>query len=307
MRLLPLLLLLTACLPKAPPPPPVIGAIAWDVDGASVPAGTLRVMHVATTGARERIVVEGGGKDFLDLPVYVYVYEHPTRGTVLIDTGFPRRTADNVKNYPGKQSADLLSLRMHRPAADQLEDIGRTAGDVKNVVVTHMHPDHIGGIEDFPDAALWVSRDEWESAGERTALGKPDTSPFDGHAVVKRVEFTGTAPYGPFPGSVDLFGDGSIVLLPAPGHTPGHMAVVVNLPGGSFLFTGDCAWIDRHWTGPELKSKLVRSLLEADWERNWANQHRIHEWSMASPDLIVVAGHEPANLERLKAWPEAYE
>ncbi len=306
MRFLPLLLL-TACLPKTPPAPPVVGAIAWEVDRASVPPGTFRVMHVATTGARERIVVDGGGGDFMDLPVYVYVYEHPTEGTVLIDTGFGRRTANDPKDYPGAQAAKLLSLRMHRPAADQLEDIGRDVGDVRNVVVTHMHADHVGGIEDFPNAALWVARDEWESAGERTALGKPDTSPFESHAAVKMVEFTGTAPYGPFAGHVDLFGDGSIIIIPAGGHTPGHVAVMVNLPSGSFLLTGDCAWIDRHWTGPELKSKLVRSLLEDDWERNWANQHRLHEWSKAYPELTVIAGHEPANLERLKAWPEAYE
>jgi glyoxylase-like metal-dependent hydrolase (beta-lactamase superfamily II) len=196
---------------------------------------------------------------------------------------------------------------MHIPAADQLEDIGKAPDDVRNVVITHMHPDHVGGIEDFPHAAMWVGRDDWESADEAGPLGRPDTSPFDQHAVVKTVEFTGTAPYGPFNGHVDLFGDGSIILLPAPGHTPGHMAVLVNLPGGSFLLTGDCAWIDRHWTEPALKGSLVRSLVEDDWERNWANQWRIHEWSKTFPGLTVVAGHERANLEALKRWPEAYE
>jgi len=307
--LIPLLLLLplTACLPKVPPAPPVIAGIVWEVERDSVPPGTLRVMHVATTGARERIVVQGGGGDRLDLPVYVYVYEHPIHGTVLIDTGFGRRTAADTADYPGTRATNLLSLVMGTPAADQLKDIGKDVGDVKNVVVTHMHADHIGGIEDFPNAALWVARSEWESADERTALGKPDTSPFANHAAVKLVEFTGTQPYGPFPGHVDLFDDGSVILIPAAGHTPGHVAVMVNLPSGSFLFTGDCAWIDRHWTGPELKSSLVRSLLEDDWERNWSNQWRIHEWAAAYPELTVVAGHEPANLTKLKAWPEAYE
>ncbi len=307
MRYVLLMLLLVGCGPTVPPPAPVVGPILWEVDREALPGGTLRVMHVATTRAKERLVVDGGGGDELVLPVYVYVFEHPSEGVVLIDAGFPRRSAADPRDYPGATAARLLKLTVEAPAADLLKDIGRAEADVLNVVVTHMHSDHIGGIEDFPNAALWVHRAEWESADERGPLGKPDTSPFADHAVVKTVEFTATKPYGPFGGHVDLFGDGSVVLLPAPGHTPGHMAVMLNLPSGSFLFTGDCAWVDRHWTEPSLKSRLVRNLIEDDWERNWANQWRIHEWAEAHPELTVVAGHEPANLERLKRWPDAYE
>ena len=309
----PLLLLsllpLLACAPKTVPPTPDIPTFSWSVDRDALPGGSLRVLHVATTRAREKIVVQGGGRDFMELPVFVYVFEHPTEGVVLIDAGFPRRTAVDPHDYPGRTASNLLGLTMEpgAAAADRLPEIGVQPDDVRHVVMTHMHADHIGGIEDFPRSALWVARPEWEAADERGPLGKPDTSPFAGHTAVKLVEFQTTAAYGPFVGPVDLFGDGSVVLLPAPGHTAGHTAVLVNLKGGSFLFTGDCAWIDRHYTGPELKSPLVRGLLEFDWEVNYESQWRVRAFADAHPEVTVVSGHEPANLERLKSWPEAYE
>ncbi len=307
--LLLLLLPLIACLPKTVPPTPDLPTFSWSVDRDALPGGTLRVLHVATTRAREKLVVQGGGDEFLDLPVYVYVFEHPTEGVVLIDAGFPRRTAVDPHDYPGRTSTQALRLTMEPggAAADRLPEIGVSADEVRHVVMTHMHSDHIGGIEDFPRAALWVSRPEWEAADEAGPLGKPDTSPFEKHDVVKLVEFPTSDLYGPFAGHLDLFGDGSMILLPTPGHTAGHLSVLVNLPSGSFLFTGDCAWTDVHWTGPAVKSGLVRKLIEHDWERNWESQWRVKAFAEAYPEVMVVAGHEVANLTRLKSWPDPYE
>lgn len=303
-----LLALLVGCAPRALPPSSIPIAASWQVDHEAMPALTLRALLVAETGATEAQVLQGGGSAKWVLPVFSYVIEHPTEGLVLLDAGFPRRTAEDVGSYPGRQIANLLGLRMEpgHAVADRLPEIGHDAAAVSHVVVTHMHPDHVGGLEDFPQARLWVGAGEWKSAFGTGGLGRIDSSPYADHADVQHVDFAGTPLLGPFDGSVDLFGDGTIVLVPLPGHTPGHLGAFVNLAGGSFLFTGDCAWVERHWSGPEPKSSLVRGLLEHDWRANWTSQWRIHAFAKDHPELMVVAGHEPSMVERLKPWPEPY-
>jgi glyoxylase-like metal-dependent hydrolase (beta-lactamase superfamily II) len=302
-------LLLSGCAGKAVVPESLPDLPSWSVDRSTLPGGTLRVLPVAVTHGPENTVVQGGGNALLELPVYVYVFEHPTHGPVLIDAGFPRRTSVDVADYPGKQMANLLGVEMEPGSAvvDRLGEIGRSTDDVEHIVITHMHADHIGGVEDFPGATLHVGEGEWESAYEAGFLGKPDVSPFDGRTSVDHLSFGDTAPYGPFEGHRDLFGDGSVVVMPAGGHTPGHVAVLVNLAGGSYLIAGDCAWVDRHWVGPEPKGALVRGSLEYDWRQNWGNQWRIHAFAKANPNVVVLAGHEPATGDRVPLWPTAIE
>lgn len=307
--LLTALALLGGCAHTPIPSPPDLSSFTWAVQRDQLPPLSARVLVVAWTAGRERIVVEGGDSELVEMPVYAFVLEHPTEGLVLIDPGFGRRTATDPGDYPGKQASRLLRLRMEPGAAvaDRLAEIGHSPADVRHMVVTHLHSDHVGGVEDFPDAALWVHRDEWEAAGERSPLGtKPDLRPFENLPYIKTFDFTGTDPYGPFEGHIDLFGDRSVILLPTPGHTVGHISVLLNLGEQSLLIVGDAAWIDRHWKEGLPKGQLVRSLLEEDWKKNMGNLWRIRQWAEQHPDLLILAGHEASALEWLKPWPEAY-
>ena len=312
MRVLPvvaLAFLIAGCASRKAPPAPDITAPAISVDRDALPGGTLRVLPVAMTQAPGHLVVQGADSAVQQLPVFVYVFEHPTQGVVLIDAGFPRRTSVDFASYPGRSQAKTLGLSMDPggAAVDRLSDAGLEAAAVSHVVLTHMHPDHVGGIEDFPGATLVVTSDEWAAREKGGALGKPDTSPFVDHAKIDQVALDQGA-FGPFAAHRDLFGDGSLLILDTPGHTAGHVSVLLNLRGTTFLFTGDAAWTDPHWTpSPQLKSPLVRGLLEHDWKANWDTQWRIRAFADANRDVIVVAGHEVANLTRLRAWPEAYE
>lgn len=301
--------LLSGCASRKAPPVPDVTAPAVSIDRDTLPGGTLRVLPVAMTEAQGNLVVQGADTAVIQLPVFVYVFEHPTRGVVLIDAGFPRRTSVDSADYPGRGMAKTLGLSMEPggAAVDRLAEAGIDSGAVTHVVLTHMHPDHVGGIEDFPTAKLVVTSDEWAARETGGALGKPDLSPFAAHAQVQQVALDGGG-LGPFVAHLDLFGDGSLLILQAPGHTAGHVSVLLSLRETTFLFTGDAAWTDAHWTpSPKMKSPLVRGLLEHDWRANWDTQWRIRAFADANPAVIVVAGHEIANLTRLRAWPETYE
>ncbi|MCO4772123.1 MAG: MBL fold metallo-hydrolase [Deltaproteobacteria bacterium] len=297
---------LAGCATSKPPPAPELSPASWSVDRESLPEGTLRMVQVATTASPGNLVVQGAPNRRVELPVYVYVFEHPAQGVTLIDTGFGRRTAADSEAYPGKRMTNLLSLTMTEGAAlaDRLPEAGLATEDVAHVVLTHMHPDHVGGLEDFPEATLHIASSEWTTRLDGSALGSIDPSPFEGHANVTEFTWTET-PVGPFAQTVDLFGDGSLIALSTPGHTPGHTSFLVNLPGGSYLITGDAAWVDPHWQAPAMKSPLVRSLLEHDWQANWESQWRIRRFAMDHIHLVVLSGHDAKNAERLPVWPEA--
>ncbi|MBA2320696.1 MAG: MBL fold metallo-hydrolase [Deltaproteobacteria bacterium] len=289
------------------PPPPARTTWSWEPDRAALPDVSIRALHVATIEMAEKHVVSGGkGKDGQRAPVTVYVLEHPTEGLVLIDAGYGRRTLADPLDYPGKLVNRLLELEMKTTLADRLGDIGRDIGDVRHAVLTHLHHDHSGGVEDLPpETTVWISEREAYAGDRRRPLGGYDPSPYTTRKF-RYFPFVGAGAYGPFAHHADLFGDGSVIVLDAPGHTMGEVCVLVNRPTKSYLFTGDAAWVDRNWQEPIPVGALPARLVVWDWRRSYEQLWRIHEWAETHPELTVIAGHEPANLTRLPEWPAPF-
>lgn len=180
----------------------------------------------------------GGGLGAVRLPVTVAVIERP-EGLVLIDTGWSRRVCAWPQRDPGRAARLFLGLEV-RPEdalASQLLSLGYAPGDVRHVVATHLHIDHVSGAEDFPAATVHCAAAEWAMV-TRGARG------YD-----RRLrELPRVAPHTPagpaalgFASSHDLFGDGTVLLLDARGHTAGSLAVAVKLSAGWLLHVGDAA------------------------------------------------------------------
>lgn len=119
-----------------------------------------------------------------------------------------------------------------RSTTAQLGARGIAAGDVGLVVMTHLHVDHASGMSELPAAEFACSAREWEAATARTGAyygyHRPQLPPPD---RVRRIDFSGssTVAHGPFARTVDLLGDGSIRLLWTPGHSAGHLSVLLQL------------------------------------------------------------------------------
>src|SRR5437667_742951 len=113
-----------------------------------------------TTGslhAPERLVRPRGRWRRVEIPMTIAVLERGP-GLVLVDTGFGRRAAEDPSTFPGRVTTAFLGLRIgaRETAARQLEVMGHAAGDVRDIVLTHLHVDHAGGLEDFPAATVHV-------------------------------------------------------------------------------------------------------------------------------------------------------
>ncbi|CAN5851825.1 hypothetical protein BH11GEM2_BH11GEM2_23980 [soil metagenome] len=207
-------------------------------------------VHVFTTGRVRRTRADRGVRRYFaddwgddTLPVNMFVLEHP-EGLCLIDAG---QTAAAAKPgyFPSWYPFFRLSrfeLQSRDEAGAQLAAAGLDVKRVRWVVLTHMHTDHVGGIEAFRNAEVVVARAEWEAAqGLRGRLRGylPQRWPRDVHPRI--ADFTGPG-IGPFEASYDVAGDGRMLLVPLPGHSPGHAALLVRVSTTrTFLFAGDAA------------------------------------------------------------------
>lgn len=174
------------------------------------------------------------------LPVNVFLIEHPA-GLCLFDAGQTARAAmpgHFPRWYPFFRLA-RFELRPEDEVAPQLRCRGVEPDAVRWVVLSHMHTDHVGGLGAFRRSHVIVARAEWERAtGLPGRLRGYLPQHWPAGIEPRLVEFTDGA-VGPFSSSLDLAADGRLVLVPTPGHTPGHMALLARTGERDYLLCGD--------------------------------------------------------------------
>jgi N-acyl homoserine lactone hydrolase len=185
-------------------------------------------------------------------PINVYVIEH-TDGVVLFDTGQDRASVTDPCYFPaGPVGLIYRRLARFQVSEDQtlsagLARFGYGPADVTKAVISHLHQDHIGGVREIPDAELLVSSDEWRSlqrpmAEARGLLRDHINLPGLQWSPVELMPFDDPS-LAPFSHGHDVFDDGSLVLLPTPGHTHGSMSMLVRRSGApTLLLAGDLTY-----------------------------------------------------------------
>ena len=239
------------------------------------------------------------------IPVAFFVISHP-KGNVLFDTGNNDKIIDDP-SYWGPNFGALKPTNTPDISIEaQLGRINMTPDDIKYVVVSHMHLDHGGNVGKFPNSTLIIQRDEIEYAmfpdepfagafipGDvgalRAAVGvsKPNAMPM---LVLEMQDF-------------DIFGDGSVVVKRARGHTKGGQMLTVRLPNtGTVILTGDAAYFRDN----VLKSLPPNIALAYDP----AGIMRGYEWirfMMASEGADFFTSHDPDAFKAYKKPPEYYD
>jgi glyoxylase-like metal-dependent hydrolase (beta-lactamase superfamily II) len=257
---------------------------------ASPPAGMALVQ--LPTGVIHRTAAFGyrGGafSERRDFAMTAVLVKHP-RGDLLIDAGLGRDIATQLRLMPAAFRA-LTDLDRGQPAADQLDAAGYDRTRLRGILLTHAHWDHVSGTADFPgvpvlvtaDERRFIDHDDWVMAIARSVTGA-------------RYEAYGfeAGPYLGFPRSHDVFGDGSVVVVPAPGHTPGSVIVFVTLPDGRrFAFVGDLAWQREGITEREERPWLMRRSADDDPAQVRDNLLRMAAVAKRFPQIALVPAHD---------------
>ncbi len=224
----------------------LIGSAAWAADAnPAVSSLRLYAFDCGTVTVSDISVFSPGvdqGKKKV-LTDSCYLVAHP-KGTLMWDTGF----SDELAAAPdGKQLDKVFHARLKKTLAAQFKEIGYAPENVNFLGLSHMHFDHIGNVGLFPKATLLMQKEEYEAA-----FG-PDAAKFGNNA--KTYPTLGANPNQQLTGDHDVFGDGSVVIKRAVGHTPGHQMLFVKLPKtGNVLLSGDLAHFTKNWENRRVPS-----------------------------------------------------
>lgn len=251
---------------------------------------------IRTAGLLRNALVPGG--KMLKSPCLAYVIRHPSAGTLLVDTGFhPDATSDRRRDFGAAMSLVFRSLdAADQPYVDQLRRLGVDPDAPLRVLMTHLHVDHTSGMRLLPRAMFSCSKAEWEAAHtERAALRGYVARHLPPESRLDLIDFAEHGePHGPFAETLDLLGDGSILLISTPGHTNGHMSMLLRCIGGrQVLIVGDAAYTLR-----SIREGLL-PLLTADDQRYARSLAELKAFMEHEPEAIVVPSHDPDAWRRL--------
>ena len=176
----------------------------------------------------------GSDRSFLTSPIPAYLIRHDSKGLALFDTGLGHR---HRREMDFRLAADQTGFVFHESNAfaARLRAAGIDPAQVRWIINSHLHADHCGGNASFPNATVVVQRAELNFARAR----------LDG-SLYSADDFETGQPFLQVDGEHDLFGDGSLILLPTSGHTPGHQSAKVRLATGDVVLTSDCCYLQRN-------------------------------------------------------------
>jgi glyoxylase-like metal-dependent hydrolase (beta-lactamase superfamily II) len=252
----------------------------------------------------EHVVLQNRRFAPLRFPAIVALIHHPTRGPILFDTGYSPRFLEATRPFPERLYAWVTPITIDptRTALAQLEARGIRGKDITHVIVSHFHADHVAGLSDFPTARLVyleralrsflpLGRVRGTAAGFLRALLPTD---LEARALVPRLESESVRlppECAPFHYGIDLFGDGSILLVELPGHVEGQLGAFLRAADGSLDFlVADACWTSESVRHRQLPHPITQALFSS-YALYGTTLGRIADLAERAPEIRIVPAH----------------
>ena len=229
------------------------------------------------------------------LPILAWVVEHP-EGVIVVDTGETASTSEPgyfPRWHPYFRTGVREWVTPEQEIGPQFEQLGIQPGDVRWLVMTHLHTDHAGGLHHFRKSEILVSRVELETAGGRMGRIRGYlNNRFPDWFRPRALDFR-TKAVEPFPESITLTKAGDVQLVPVPGHTAGQLAVIVEEDDGRSIFiAGDSSYTE---------DTMLRGAVDGiapDEHAARITLDRIRTYAAMSP-TVYLPSHDPESTARL--------
>jgi len=243
--------------------------------------------------------------------------EHPTQGLVLFDCGYGaaarlamrsglRRVYRHVIGAccpPGEDPSRLLATAGLRPQ------------DVRHVVLSHFHPDHVGGLAEFPGAGCIAHLDAWRQVCEGNRCNRLHAQIWREllpTGIGARMHLLDPAASTPLPGAMalfgegwDLFGDGSLLAFHLPGHAAGQIGLALQVDGRLVLLVADAFWRREQLDQPRLPPWWVRMLAIRDSDAYADTLRKLRVFRDGNPTAWIIPAHCAATLaDWQRSYPE---
>jgi N-acyl homoserine lactone hydrolase len=230
--------------------------------------------------------------------------EHP-KGEILIDVGNSSHFQDEISGYPFWSHLHFEILTGGKSAAHKSSEVLRAAGidpgSLAAVLPSHIHMDHAGGLVDLPNVPVLLSQDEIDFMERNRYTKTIQVVPAQARAMEGRVRALNFQHklYESFDESADLFGDGSIVVVKLPGHTPGSVGTFVNLsPTFRIFHVGDAVNVSE-----AVDRRLAKSFIMATTDNSIRDTNltvaKLAQLHALDPDLLIVPAHDRGAWKRV--------
>jgi N-acyl homoserine lactone hydrolase len=227
--------------------------------------------------------------------------KHPSsdsNGDLLIDTGDSSHFDDEIAGYPFLLRLKLKNLAGQLTPEVALPELLRLVGGdptkVKWVILSHTHLDHAGGLMDLPAMPVLLNSEELRYAFNPAVQAKGFVIPVHTQKFpspdAPTLKFD-AKPYETFDESADLYGDGSVVVVPLRGHTPGSVGIFVNLdPHRRLFYVGDAIDDERGFQDRVDKPLMLR---DSDNDPARANEivAKLNQLHQMVPELAIIPAH----------------
>ena len=257
-----------AALPAFSQAPAEVTLTRFDCSGGAAPADIARFSDtMAYEGKKQQLTAS------------CYLIRHADH-YMIWDTGYPAATAGAT---PSDQTVKV-------PLVEQLAQLKIKPEQINYVGISHYHGDHTGQAASFPQATLLIGQGDWDVLNGTTPSGTTNAAPL-------KHWLSGAGKAEPVARDKDVFGDGTVIMLDMPGHTPGHHSLLVKLKEkGNVLLTGDQAHFRENYESngvPTFNFNRADTLASFDRFKQIAK----------NLNATVIIQHNPRDIDKLPAFP----
>ena len=249
--------------------------------------------------AKENDAMRGGDKRSIKFYALWGIIDHPEKGMILYDTGYSERFFDATKSFPNKiyALATKVHLKKDEDVKSQLVNNNIDPDDIKHVIITHFHADHVCGLKDFKNAKFYTSR---KALGHVLKIPKSiaftkailkDLLPEDLRerciVVEDSCEQLNDETFGY---KYDLFNDSTVYIYDLPGHAAGQIGVCVETEKQSYFLISDACWLKNAYLNDQLPNPIVKLFFDS-WKKYKDTIKKIKKFHKLNPKTLIVPTH----------------
>lgn len=256
--------------------------------------------------AKESHAIRGGRNLKIKFHALWGLIEHPTEGYILFDTGYAQRFFECTKRFPNKIYAMItkVEIKPEDEIVSQLKKAGIEPLQIKKIILSHFHGDHVCGLKDFPNATIYTSKIAYDytiKLGSFFAFSKGVLKKLLPADIDKRVVFIENSKQVPdeiFEKKYDLFGDESVYVYELPGHARGQVGIQVKTEKQNYFLIADACWMKKSFEESVLPKSMVRLFFDS-WGDFKQSLDKVHRYHKANPHVMIVPTHCSETTDKL--------
>ncbi|MFC3809324.1 MBL fold metallo-hydrolase [Lacihabitans lacunae] len=267
---------------------------------------SLSIIETGYAKTSEAFVFRGGSLfKTRKLSHVAILIQHP-KGTFVFDTGLGNHIEAQFHDKFSFLDRQMFKFTKLKSLTETFREHGFSPDSIDFIVPSHLHFDHASGIEDFPQAEVWTTKEEYKHAhSDEANLPAFIKEQYDADFIKwKFLDFSDNT-YEVFNENYDVFSDGTVILVKLPGHTKSSIGMFVNLKSGKrYFFTGDLTWALEAFINPSEKHFIPRNKVDGEPEKVKENIVKVHYLMKKKPEILVVPAHDAEAQKNIARFPK---